>query len=388
MTNTQYDRFVQAHPYGDFLQLTDWAIIKEPLWSMKQIVISDDSGINASVQVLFRKIPVVGQTLAYISRGPVLDWKNEKQIEEMLRRIIVVCKKESAIRIIMTPGLVRGVNDSILSLMKKYGFIHQGYHLGKYVGQPRYVMITDISLPNEEILKKFSRSYRTAIHKANREEMLSVEFGRETLVDDFVNLIKQTEQRQHISLRSKAYFSRIVQTTRYAEIGICYLDRLAYMDNISNKLSDVTLAEKKRNLLEKEFAYLEIQDRDKIPIGGVLNVYCGSKAYYLYGGTQTELSISGTAFLHFESMKQAQKKGCTTYDFGGVSGYMTPHEDDPQPGLYEFKKRFGSYRVEYEGDFVKDLHPVQAFLFDQVMSFRERYFKLKSKFVKENREKE
>ena len=51
-------------------------------------------------------------------------------------------------------------------------------------------------------------------------------------------------------------------------------------------------------------------------------------------------------------MKRAIEKGCTSYDFGGVSGY-TPEDnvEDHESGLYEFKKRFGTEMLATIGEF-------------------------------------
>ena len=55
-------------------------------------------------------------------------------------------------------------------------------------------------------------------------------------------------------------------------------------------------------------------------------------------------------------MECAKEKGATSYDFGGVTG-KEDREDDEAPGLYEFKKRWGTKKVEGIGEFDLVLKP-------------------------------
>lgn len=48
-------------------------------------------------------------------------------------------------------------------------------------------------------------------------------------------------------------------------------------------------------------------------------------------------------------MKEAKKRGCTMYDFGGISGDLST--DNPLWGLYKFKKGFGGQFLEFIGEF-------------------------------------
>ena len=62
-------------------------------------------------------------------------------------------------------------------------------------------------------------------------------------------------------------------------------------------------------------------------------------------------------------MEYAKSQGATQYDFGGVS--IDLDEDDPQHGLYQFKKVWGTELSEKVGEFDYVLKPIQYALFDK-----------------------
>lgn len=92
---------------------------------------------------------------------------------------------------------------------------------------------------------------------------------------------------------------------------------------------------------------------DEIVLSGALLTFCGKKSYYLYGASSNDFrDLSPNYLMQWTMMKRAIEKGCTTYDFGGVSGY-TPEDnvEDHEAGLYEFKKRFGTEMLATIGEF-------------------------------------
>mgnify|MGYP000865092546 CR=1 FL=1 len=54
----KYDKFLQSHPKGHFMQSREWAKIKSE-WKNEIITIEDDNGeIKGSMSLLIRKIPI------------------------------------------------------------------------------------------------------------------------------------------------------------------------------------------------------------------------------------------------------------------------------------------------------------------------------------------
>ena len=85
------------------------------------------------------------------------------------------------------------------------------------------------------------------------------------------------------------------------------------------------------------------------PIAGAIEVFCGEKAWYLYGASSNDhRNLMPNYLLQWEMIRWAVEKGCRVYDFRGVSGDVS--EDNPLYGLYRFKKGFGGDFTEFVGE--------------------------------------
>src|SRR5215471_15767337 len=73
----RWERFLAAGPSGHLLQCWAWGELKRAFgWSPLRLALWDtaEERVIAGAQVLLRPIPWTGYALAYIPRGPVLDW--------------------------------------------------------------------------------------------------------------------------------------------------------------------------------------------------------------------------------------------------------------------------------------------------------------------------
>ena len=96
---------------------------------------------------------------------------------------------------------------------------------------------------------------------------------------------------------------------------------------------------------------------DGRPVAGVICVAFGPKAWYLYGGTSNlHRERMPMYLLQWEAMRWAKEKGCSLYDFLGVSCHMDPQ--DPLYGLYRFKRGFNPDYVEFIGEYDLPVNPL------------------------------
>lgn len=98
ITHEQHDEFVKQHPNGDMLQLTKWAESKKLTgWYSRRIAVGDGEKITGVAQLLFKKVPKLPYTLCYISRGFVVDYKDETSVKVLLNYL----KKSHVMRKVM-----------------------------------------------------------------------------------------------------------------------------------------------------------------------------------------------------------------------------------------------------------------------------------------------
>src|SRR5262249_51814280 len=75
-----WDAFVAGHPHGHLLQSWAWGDLKDAFgWRTLRVALWDADGqhILAGAQVLCRPLPVLPLSIAYIPKGPIIDWADD-----------------------------------------------------------------------------------------------------------------------------------------------------------------------------------------------------------------------------------------------------------------------------------------------------------------------
>ena len=121
-----WDAFVAGHPAGHVLQTSRWAELKSAFgWQAQRVVLrsipSPDAPILGGASILFRRLPW-GQTLAYIPKGPVIDWTAPDQVHAVLTMAQALCRKRRAALLKLEPELPA---DSASGRLQGLGFKRQ-----------------------------------------------------------------------------------------------------------------------------------------------------------------------------------------------------------------------------------------------------------------------
>lgn len=390
----EYDKFVKEHKYGDICQISSWASVKAPFWYCKRLAMADESGkIVATAQLLFRKILKLNRTICYISRGFVCDYDDMKVVESILNFVKECAKEEKVVFFIIDPIVLRKDKPNLHIALQKLGFKHNGFTTGFVDVQPRFSMVTDISDDLDNVFKKFNPRAKTNIKKSIKYG-LSFEMTDEKEISDFYNLMVTTGKRDEFSIRSKEYFEKLVfelKKTNDAFLVLIKMNpRLTYsilkkeneeilkeLEKLNLKLSktneekkieniklQILETEKRKEKNEKLLSQIEPLTIENKPVvlSGAILTYCGKKAYYLYGASSNNFrELLSNYFMQWKMMEFSKERGCTSYDFGGISGIMK--KDDHEYGLFDFKNRFNSEVYEKIGQFDYILNPCMYFAF-------------------------
>ena len=114
-------------------------------------------------------------------------------------------------------------------------------------------------------------------------------------------------------------------------------------------------------------AYLQGQ-----PIAGSIEIFCGRKAWYLYGASANEhRNVMPNHLLQWTMIQRAMERHCELYDLRGVPG--NPSENGPLYGLYRFKKGFSGTYTKFTGLFTHTYRPVTGAIFRAVMKLRKKH---------------
>ena len=93
-TFEQWDAFVAAQPHSHILQTSAWGELKSRFgWSADRIAVTHTDRIAAGALVLFRSLPLRLGTLAYIPKGPLLDFDDDETTGELLQGLDRLLKR-------------------------------------------------------------------------------------------------------------------------------------------------------------------------------------------------------------------------------------------------------------------------------------------------------
>jgi peptidoglycan pentaglycine glycine transferase (the first glycine) len=193
----EWDAFVIAHPYGHFLQSWGWGELKTGAnWTPLRLVLREGSGgdIVAGAQVLQRTvahIPARVGHLAYIPKGPVVDWcATTEQGEARL------CLKAL------------------------------GFHETQPV-QPLRTIVLDLRPQAETLLAQMKEKWRYNLRLAARK---GVEVRvAQTMADlaAWYALLKTTGERDHFGIHAFDYYRRVWEifaARQQARLFLAYAD--------------------------------------------------------------------------------------------------------------------------------------------------------------------
>ncbi len=301
--------YVSAH----FLQSKRWGQLKSQFGWTPVCVAHGDS----AAQVLFKRLPL-GLSIAYVPKGPALDWNNPAQAESLLARIHAEAKRRRAVFLKIEPDMP--ATDPLRPALAQF-FADAGFRPGDTI-QPQTSVVIDISPPEDEILAQMKQKTRYNIRLAAKKGV-TIRPGAAADIAAFYRLSQLTARRDGFGIHSRDYY------------------RLAFELFAPNHCA----------LLLAEFA--------GEPLAALMVFAHGADAYYFYGASSNEQrQLMPTYLLQWEAMRWAKARGCTRYDLWGI-----PNADDSALeaefasrsdglwGVYRFKRGFGGEVVRSVGAF-------------------------------------
>ena len=348
-TLAEYEAFVQGHPKGNFAQSSYWAKQKSA-WTWRAIACRGADGkIKGTLSVLIRKVPGIGRTIMYASRGPVCDIDDYATMAELFARARELAKEFKAYVLKIDPD-VPASETAFADYMTRAGFqIKAGGEKFDAI-QPRYVFRLYLNgRSEEELLASFHQKTRYNIRLAMKKGV-KVEICGKEMVPEFGRLMLTTGVRDGFVTRQPQYFADILDNLgEHARLYMAFLDEPQEDGTVKRKA-----------------------------IAGTLAIWYGDKVWYLYGASSNEdRNYMPNYLLQWEMIRWAVEKGCRVYDFRGVPGDVG--EDHPLYGLVKFKRGFNGDYTEFVGEM--DL-VLNKFWYQTVSKSKSVYGKLRTKVYK------
>lgn len=355
--------FIHDRGGASFLQTPAWGRVKSG-WGSESLGWFRGEQLQGVGLALYRTLPVIGRSLAYLPEGPVLNWEAE-DVGEMLTALTAYMRDHRAFAVRMGPPVkVRAWSAAtVKDAMKHDGYLRlddvpsdesstagsrvhtllreRGWRAltgegGFTAGQPQYVFWLPLSgRTEEEVLAGMNQLWRRNIKKATKAGV-EVSLGNSADLPEFHRLYVETAGRDGFTPRPLPYFQQMFTAMNSEDA-----DRVRL--------------------------YLAHHEGDLVAATTLVRV--GAHAWYSYGASSTaKREVRGSNAVQWRMIQDAMASGAEVYDLRGITHTLDPA--DPHAGLTQFKAGTGGQAVEYVGEWDLPLNRVLYRAFNVYMSRR------------------
>ena len=318
-----WDAFVAAHPDGHLLQTSQWATLKCQFgWQAERVALVENSCVLAGAQVLFHRLPW-GQTLAYVPKGPLVDWRNPRLVQSLLDALREACAPYRPALLKIEPDLP---DTPLLDLiLTSYGF-ERGHPV-----QPRSTILVPLDGGLDAVLAGMKQKWRYNVRLAGRKDV-TVRAMTSADLPAWHAMNAETGQRDDFAVHASAYYESAFEL---------------FSPN------------------QSQWLLAEFQGR---PLAAIAVFAVAGKSWYMWGASSNmERQRMPNHALQWAAMQWAEQQGCHSYDLWGI-----PDEVGANPmryasdfaeqqgglwGVYRFKQGFGGQIVRYTGAWDLRLSP-------------------------------
>lgn len=295
---------------GDFLQSWEWGEFQESLGRkiFRLAVIEEELEVIALIikyDLPFKK------SYLYCGRGPVINIKyqilNIKDLIKLLKeKIQEIAQKENSIFFRVDPNFYSG-NEEAENIFESSGFLKSEFYQSA-VTQPISVWQLDLVKEEQEIFSQMKEKTRYNIRLAERKGVVVRESNEIKDLEKFYFIAQETAKRDGFGLHLKRHYLKLVEIL------------------FKNNLGTLFLAEHENDILS-----------------AIIVLFFNKKTVYLHGASSnTKRNLMANQLIQWQAIKEAKKRGCLIYDFGGVS-----FQDKNWEGITRFKQGFGGKEVKY-----------------------------------------
>lgn len=378
----EWTSFVFSHPAAHFLQLREWGLFKEQFgWTSSIIttgntrhpigIAGTEPDIKSGTQILYRTFgpPQISSLatlaafkLAYIPKGPLVDWQNSAEVEMLLSHVEADCRRRGAGILKIEPDLPDLPANR--ALLAKFGFRPSSQTV-----QPRSTILLDISDDEEQILARMKSKWRYNIRLAKRKGV-TIRTITEADLPAFHALMQVTGQRNGFFVHEPAYYEAAYHT------------------------------------FVPEFATFLLAEYQGEPLAAVVIMALGNRAWYPWGASSNrERNRMPNYALHWAAIRWAKSRGATLYDLwgipdsigemgmsmtqaseGGIPTADVPIDLNNLPqgelwGVYRLKQGFGGNVFRTVGAWDKPLRPLSFQLYQAGLKVRKELPALRRKLT-------
>ncbi|HEU5200527.1 MAG TPA: peptidoglycan bridge formation glycyltransferase FemA/FemB family protein [Ktedonobacterales bacterium] len=360
-----WDAFVGSDPHGHLLQSWAWGELKDAFgWRTLRVALWDAEGQHmlAGAQVLCRPLPVLPFSIAYIPKGPIIDWSDDALCRRFFQSLHRLLRARRIVFLRIDPDLPEHMSEikgedgeepaesasaADTDLFGNLYSVAQGSLAAQRLRalgfrpveesiQPRRTIAVDLTPDEKAISLRQRPKWRYNAGLAARKGVTVRPAATLADLQRWYDLMQVTSERDRFAVHTFAYYQRAWELMKAAG--------------------------------QAELFLAEHQDR---LLAGIFVTQVGHEGIYLYGASGNEgRNLMPNHLLQWEAMRWCKARGATLYDLWGVAETEDPN--DPMAGVYRFKRGWGGKMVRYIGSFDYIYSPLLYRGFRQGMDFLKR----------------
>ncbi len=331
----EWNAIIMQLPKAHLLQTWDWARVKaaygwKPMPYIWRSISRDRGSVISAAMILKRTVINRGfaarLSILYIPKGPLLDWSNEDQCDQVLKDLQLFAKKQGAIFIKLDPDVLIGTGipqhedaredkngQKVISALKRNGWLFSSDQI-----QFRNTMHIDVYVSEEEMLARMKQKTRYNVRLAEKKGV-NVRVGTLPDLPLLFKMYAETSLRDGFVIRNEGY---------YREVWEAFMKR---SEVSSEPSAEPLIAEVNGN-----------------PIAAIIVFYFAGRAYYLYGMSfEAHREKMPNYLLQWEAIRRAKVRSCSVYDLWGAPDQF--NEGDSMWGVFRFKEGLGGQVIRTLG---------------------------------------
>ncbi len=343
-TELAWDAFVAGHPAGHILQTCRWARLKSAFgWGALLAPVRAGPDAEAPLlggsSLLLRRLPW-GRLLAYVPRGPVVDWTQAECADTIFASLRETCRRRRIGILKIEPELPD--TPEVAAQLTAAGFRRSPQRV-----QPLSTIHVDLSGDEDAILGRMKQKWRYNIRLAERKGVV-VRHAALADLPTIQTLMAETAARDRFGVHNLAY--HIAAAELFGPPGL-----LTWL----------------------------VAEHEGRMLAAIAVFALGARAWYMWGASSdADRNLMPNHALQWAAMRWARARGCTTYDLWGIPDEVGANPTayaEPQSwgegglwGVYRFKQGFGGRIIRYTGAWDLPLSPADYALYRLALRLRPR----------------
>lgn len=359
----EYDNFILNYSMAPLTQTYNWANIKSNWRHFHCGLYKDDTLVGVCL-ILVKKM-IKGLNMFFVPRGYLIDFTNYEDLEEMTKNIKELAKKTDAYVVKIDPNFCKrqysfkgdeiNTNYDKDYQVKHNNLLKLGYkslgpqkEMGKSM-EPNYNMLAPICdnsnkvLTLEELLSTYKSKFKYYIGSFHEKRGITFEITSDiNKVGILVSLLKETEEKQNISLRNEEYFVNLMKNYPTARLVFGTINLPKYLKFLEENNGKSIEIEEVKDLLKTH-------EENMVLSASIMFLPSNKEGIrtseYLYAGNSLSLTkIRVSTGVVFEIIKFSLENNCHYCNLGGIDGNLNDH-------LTSFKEKFNGEVLEFAGEY-------------------------------------